>query len=789
MPRKLLVLLILCPLAIGLVWRTRPSPAQPATEAGGKALRAAAPLPISQVILFSSGVGYYQREGEVTGSTRVDLTFPGADVNDLLKSLVLQDRDGGSISTITYDSPDPVDKTLKSFALDLTYNPTFGQILNQARGEKIEVTVRANSGSLPATLTGTIVGMEMRREDAAKAEMDVLNLLAADGMQSILLAQMQRVRFLNAALDSEFKRALEVLAATHDTEKKVVSLGLKGDGKRRVRVGYVVEHPIWKTSYRLVLHEQGKPFLQGWAIVENPSDEDWKDVRLALVSGRPISYQMDLYQPLYIPRPKVEPELFASLRPPVFSGAITGAGQSGGLVNLGVGGGQLGSQALGGFQFGGLRIGGLGLGGGFGSQGGMGQAFNPYQRGPGQYGQQGGFGVQGAGGRPAAGNFRPAGGGGDDEGDSDQPVFQRGKITYEELQKRIQQQQTAKAQAKKIGSELAAVDPKEGVGALASAQDVGDRFKYVVDDRVSLARQKSGLLPIINQDVEAGKVSVFNEAIHAKFPVLSLRLKNTAAHPLTQGPVTVYEEGNYAGDARLLDLQANEERLLGYALDLGMEVKAEAKSFPQKLTALKIQKGVLQATNKLRQTRTYLVMNRAKQGRLLLIEHPVRPDWKLALPEKPAERTREVYRFQTGVPAGKGTKLEVAEERTFDEYSALTSASDEQLHLYLSGGVASPRVKEALNKAITLEESVVRSQRDLGQRTGELNEITTDQERLRANLKIVPQTSAAYKRYLDKFDTQETEIERLRTQVKQLQADVKAQQAAYEKFLAELTVE
>ena len=136
MPRKLLVLLILCPLAIGLVWRTRPSPAQPATEAGGKALRPAAPLlPISQVILFSSGVGYYQREGEVTGSSRVDLTFPGADVNDLLKSLVLQDRDGGSISTITYDSPDPVDKTLKSFALDLTYNPTFGQILT-SQGER-----------------------------------------------------------------------------------------------------------------------------------------------------------------------------------------------------------------------------------------------------------------------------------------------------------------------------------------------------------------------------------------------------------------------------------------------------------------------------------------------------------------------------------------------------------------------------------------------------------------------------------------------------------------------------
>src|SRR5205823_763493 len=106
------------------------------------------------------------------------------------------------------------------------------------------------------------------------------------------------------------------------TQKKAVSLSFSGDGKRQVRVGYVVENPIWKTSYRLVLGKDGKPFLQGWAVVENPSDEDWKDVRMALVSGRPISFQMDLYQPLYVPRPVVEPELFASLRPPTYNAAM-----------------------------------------------------------------------------------------------------------------------------------------------------------------------------------------------------------------------------------------------------------------------------------------------------------------------------------------------------------------------------------------------------------------------------------------------------------------------------------
>src|SRR5205085_3055988 len=113
-------------------------------------------------------------------------------------------------------------------------------------------------------------------------------------------------------------------ALNHDSQKKAVSLHLAGDGKRKVQVGYVVEAPIWKTSYRLVMDadNKGKPYLQGWAIVENPTDEDWAGVKMALISGRPISFKMDLYNPLYVPRPTVEPELFASLRPPTYSGGF-----------------------------------------------------------------------------------------------------------------------------------------------------------------------------------------------------------------------------------------------------------------------------------------------------------------------------------------------------------------------------------------------------------------------------------------------------------------------------------
>src|SRR4029077_13998110 len=137
-----------------------------------------AKLDIGQVVLFSSGVGYFQREGSVEGTTRVDLSFPVSDINDLIKSMVPRDQDGGHISTVSYDSNAPIERTLKSFAINLTNNPSFEAILNQARGEKVEVALAQAGAAAPATMSGTIVGVEKQKQAAGKDTVDVavLNL-------------------------------------------------------------------------------------------------------------------------------------------------------------------------------------------------------------------------------------------------------------------------------------------------------------------------------------------------------------------------------------------------------------------------------------------------------------------------------------------------------------------------------------------------------------------------------------------------------------------------------------
>ncbi len=616
------------------VWRYTLGAAQPgenldAERAAGKS------LPLTQVVLFNSGVGYFQREGAVEGNTRVDLTFRVSDINDLLKSLVLPDIGDGKVSTVSYDSEEPVEKTLKSFALDLTNNPTLGQIINQARGEKIEVVLQQNGAAQPGNVTGVVIGMEVQHAPGPKdalVDVDVLNLLCAEGVRGIPLSQVQRLRFLNASLDNEFRRALEVLATAHNSQKRTVSLNFAGEGKRTVKVGYVVENPIWKTSYRLVLDKKGKPSLQGWAVVENTSDEDWKDVGMALISSRPISFQMDLYQPLFVPRPTIEPELFASLRPPTYQGALNGqVGGNAGLAALGGGLGQNGSVQ-------------------FGQNGRpFNNTVNPYQNAavpmsglPMQQAQQ------------ALGNNN-------DFGNNANPNFDNNnRLNYDQLQQRRQQIRDNKDKAKKIGSVMA-LDPS-GVASAATAAEIGDYFQYIINQKVSLPRQKSAMLPIVNQPVEGARVSIYNEAVQAKFPLLGLRFKNTTGQDLMQGPVSVYEGGTYSGDGRIMDLQPNEERLLSFAIDQGVEIKAEHTASTEKLIAVKVDKGVMYVTHKLRETKCYQVKNRSPQDRDLIIEHPIRDEWKLVEPEKANEVSRDVYRFDQTVAAGKTAKLDVVEE-------------------------------------------------------------------------------------------------------------------------------
>ena len=218
-------------------------------------------------------------------------------------------------------------------------------------------------------------------------------------------------------------------------------------------------------------------------------------------------------------------------------------------------------------------------------------------------------------------------------------------------------------------------------------------------------------------------------------------------------------------------------------------MKPEVSADSGRLTHVKAVKGVLHSTTKLRETRKYTVKNRNPQDRVVLIEHPVRPDFKLVSKDKPAETARDVYRFELKVPAGKAATQTVAEERDLTATALLTNSPDEQVRIFLQSPVVSEKVKEGLRKAQELRWEWARAQREIGEQQRQLQAITEDQTRLRANLREVPQSSPLHKRYLDKLGKQEDEVEKYRAEVQKLQAQEHAQKKALDDFLAAFSAE
>ena len=297
------------------------------------------------------------------------------------------------------------------------------------------------------------------------------------------------------------------------------------------------------------------------------------------------------------------------------------------------------------------------------------------------------------------------------------------------------------------------------------------------------------MLPIVNKEIEGSRVSIYNESTLAKFPLLGFKFKNTTGLHLMQGPITIFEDSSYAGDARILDLQPNEERLISYAIDLGTEVDPVAKNDPVRLLSVKIDKGILTATHKMRESKTYAIKNRSGQDRTLLIEHPFRADYKLVDTDKPAEQARDVYRFEVKVPAGKTASQSVTEERVFSQVYALTDSPDDSVRIFLGSNVTSAQVQAALKKALELKGKLEATRGERNQRKADLNAIVQEQARLRANLQTVPQNSDLHKRYLDKLGDQETEIEKLQAQIKKLDETEKQQVGEYRSYLSGLSVE
>ncbi len=288
----------------------------------------AADLPVKQVVLYKHGIGFFERSGTLGPGESARLDFNASDMNDVLKSLTLEERGGGKISGLRYDSMDPLSHRLAEFPFEIGDDQSLAAIFGRMQGSRVELKVGSD------TFAGAIVGGRVVAGTDKQAEREYLTLLLDSGeMRTLDLAAATSIRFTDPKLQANFKDYLAAVAAARSKDKRSVYIDSTDARQREIVASYTIPAAVWKSSYRLMLGEKGQPVLEGWAIVDNTTGEDWNKVQLSLVSGRPISFVSQLYAPKYLQRPGAELADDNAARPVVHDeafgismGALAGGG-------------------------------------------------------------------------------------------------------------------------------------------------------------------------------------------------------------------------------------------------------------------------------------------------------------------------------------------------------------------------------------------------------------------------------------------------------------------------------
>jgi hypothetical protein len=285
-------------------------------------LALAADLPIREVVLYKHGVAYFERSGDLKPGETAQIDFKAADMNDVLKSLTITDAKGGKVRSVRYDASETLDKRLQDFPFAVGGQSSLAAFLDQMKGARLELKLGAD------TVAGTIVSARVIQasEKDKSAERETVALLMDSGeMRGFDLAAASAVKFSDPKLQGQLRDYLAVLSQARSKDRRSIYIDSAGSAARELRASYMTPAAVWKSSYRLIFGAPGEPTLEGWAIIDNTSGDDWNNVRLSVVSGKPISFITQLYEPRYVQRPDAELAENRSVAPVVFGGAIGGS--------------------------------------------------------------------------------------------------------------------------------------------------------------------------------------------------------------------------------------------------------------------------------------------------------------------------------------------------------------------------------------------------------------------------------------------------------------------------------
>ena len=673
-------------------------------------------LPVTRIILYKNGVGYFEHSGHVRGNQDVNIDFTTAQLNDVLKSLTVLDLGKGRITGVSYNSAAPLERRLGSLRLPVGESPTTPQFLNALRGARMEV----RSGT--ATASGRLLSIDERQlpgKGDEKVTVYQVSVVSDGGDVRVFdLNPSTSVRLTEKDVNEEVGKYLGLVSSTRDQDVRRMSISTAGDGERALLVSYISEVPVWKCTYRIVVPREGKPLLQGWAIVDNTVGEDWKNVELSLVAGAPQSFVQELSQPYYTRRPVVPLPENAMVTPQTHEATIE---------EEDVGSGQMRSPA-------GIPA----------------KVFSmmvepppppPAVAGGAMGGMIGGIVSSGT---PAVPRFNA----------------------------------TEAAQSLEVTT------------TVAQTQELGDLFEYKLKDRVTIRKNQSALVPILQARIDAEKVSVWNPSQPSA--LRSLWVNNSSDLTLDGGSFNVIEMDAFAGEGLMDPIKPGEKRLLSYAADLGLLVDAKQKSEKQKVAKVVIAHGSMTQMTEEREEHTYIIRNRDTLARTVVIEHPARPGWKLVDGMEPAESSASFHRFRLTADPKKTTTITVKEYRPISTKYELTNVTDSEVDFFISQGAVNGEVEKALRRVAAQKNMLAALDAEIASRKTQISAIAEDQQRLRENMKALKgsaEEKALVERYARELNNQEDRVQSLQHEMSDLRQRREAAQKSLNEMIEGLQLE
>jgi hypothetical protein len=715
-PVVLFVGLFTCTLAAQTV--AKPAAESKASAAGAAA--AASPsasvkdLPVRKVVLYKNGVGYFEHAGSVSGNQRVAIDFTSSQLNDVLQSLTVLDEGGGRVATVNYNSTAPIEQQLKSLALGLKDFPPTVAVYQALRGQRVEIT------GAGAPLAGKLVNVEFRKEidkNGQTSDDHYFLIVATDSgaLRTAELTDSVTVRMVDASLQKQFANYLEIVASAQDQQVRHLLLEDRGAGERELRVSYISEVPVWKSTYRIVFPQvpNGKATMQGWAVVDNTVGADWDNVQLSLVAGAPQSFIQPLSEPLYTHRVEIPiataeqstPETHEAAEDKkneqVISGTINeqqitsvAAAPTGGPMARTLSGRNTSElvKMMPGATFNNGAVHGGGMGNGVGR----------------------GYGA-GMGGNIGGGLYRVT------------DAIQEGDV---------------------------------------STNAFDDFFEYALAQPVTIHKNESAMVPILQQELPAEHVTLWSQ--QESTPLRAVWLENTSKLTLDSGSFSIFESGEFAGEGLLDPIHPGEKRLLSYARDQAVRVKVTDRDSKRTLHHVEIRKGVIIETHMDVASVTYSATNSADVDRVVLLEHPRRTGgWSLDDGLKADETAPDLYRFKLPVAAHSTAKLEVREHGPEHQRVDL-NATQNQTEYLLDLVKRVPYALDKLKPVIDAQTALAELDGRIGESKQAEETAAADEARDRDNLTALKGNDAA-KRFVDELNHAEDQLQSARKQTADLE--------------------